>query len=40
MMFGIVMTAGMALLFWDMLTIGRNEIRPAKPVHALQADVG
>lgn len=35
MAFGVVMTAGMPILFWDLLTIGRNETRPAKDVHAL-----
>ena len=34
MVFGVVMTAGVVLLFWDFLTIGRNETRPTKPVHA------
>lgn len=33
MAFGVVMTLGL-LLFWDLLTIGRNESRPAKQVHA------
>ena len=40
MIFGVVMTAGLVLLLWDMLTIGRGETRPAKAVHALPAPVG
>lgn len=40
MIFGVVMTAGLVLLLWDMLTIGRGEKRPAKEVHAPEAHVG
>ena len=40
MIFGVVMTAGLVLLLWDMLTIGRGETRPAKEVHAPEARVG
>ena len=32
MIFGVLMTAGLAILFWDLLTIGRDETRPAKQV--------
>ena len=30
MAFGVMMTAGLALLLWDFLTIGKGETRPAK----------
>ena len=33
MVFGGVMTVGMLILFWDLLTIGRHETRPVKRVH-------
>ena len=38
MAFGVVMTAGLLLLFWDLLSIGSNETRPAKQVHALDEE--
>ena len=40
MIFAVVMTAGLVLLLWDMLTIGRGEQRPAKEVHAPEAALG
>ena len=40
MIFGVVMTAGMVLLLWDFLTIGRGETRPVKEVHAPEVHVG
>lgn len=32
MLFGVVMTAGVAILFWDLLTIGKGETRPLRQV--------
>ena len=40
MIFGVVMTVGLVLLLWDMLTIGRGETRPAKEVPDPEAHVG
>ena len=38
MVFGVVTAAGMAILFWDLLTIGRDETRPAKQVPDPEAE--
>ena len=38
MVFGVMMTAGLVLLLWDFLTIGRGETRTARPVPNPEGD--